>query len=73
MRAPVSVIESDWRAIADELARALQETMLRNPTLTARDWNRAHAALGRYEDAGGRMPSGPADAPAAPEAPGGTD
>jgi hypothetical protein len=67
MSAPVTVLEADWRAIADELARALQETMLRNPTLTARDWNRAEAALGRYEHAGGKVPSGPANAPGVPE------
>lgn len=42
---------TDWRAVADELADALRQAMLRNPTLTARAWDRAHAALGRYEDA----------------------
>ncbi|HKY77441.1 MAG TPA: hypothetical protein VJS45_14935 [Acidimicrobiia bacterium] len=41
----------DWRAVADELAGALRTTMLRNPTLTARDWDRASAALDRYAGA----------------------
>ena len=41
----------DWQAVADELAGALRTTMLRNPTLTARDWARASAALERYEGA----------------------
>lgn len=38
----------DWQAVADELAGALRTTMLRNPTLNARDWDRASAALERY-------------------------
>jgi len=46
------VTGTDWHDIADELADALQEAMLRNPSLTARAWDRAHAALGRYERAG---------------------
>ena len=41
----------DWQAVADELAGALRTTMLRNPTLTARDWDRASAALDRYNGA----------------------
>jgi hypothetical protein len=41
----------DWQAVADELAGALRTTMLRNPTLAARDWARASAALDRYEGA----------------------
>lgn len=41
----------DWQAVADELAGALRTTMLRNPTLNARDWDRASAALERYEGA----------------------
>jgi hypothetical protein len=41
----------DWQAVADELAGALRTTMLRNPTLGARDWDRASAALERYEGA----------------------
>jgi hypothetical protein len=41
----------DWQAVADELAGALRTTMLRNPQLTARDWDRASAALERYEGA----------------------
>jgi hypothetical protein len=50
--AGVPVTETGWQAVADELADALQEAMLRNPSLTARAWDRAHAALGRYEGAG---------------------
>jgi hypothetical protein len=50
----------DWRALADELASALEETMLRNPNLTARGWERGHGALQRYEQASGAMPSGSA-------------
>lgn len=42
----------DWQAVADELAGALRTTMLRNPTLAARDWDRASAALERYDGAG---------------------
>lgn len=41
----------DWQAVADELAGALRTTMLRNPSLTARDWHRASAALERYDGA----------------------
>lgn len=41
----------DWQAVADELAGALRTTMLRNPTLAARDWDRATAALERYDGA----------------------
>jgi len=39
----------DWQAVADELAGALRTAMLRNPTLAARDWDRASAALERYD------------------------
>jgi hypothetical protein len=41
----------DWQAVADELAGALRTTMLRNPSLAARDWDRASAALERYDGA----------------------
>jgi hypothetical protein len=41
----------DWQAVADELAGALRTTMLRNPSLAPRDWDRASAALERYEGA----------------------
>jgi hypothetical protein len=41
----------DWQAVADELAGALRTTMLRNPTLAPRDWDRASAALERYDGA----------------------
>ena len=45
--------DGGWQSVADELASALRATILRNPTVTARDWDRAEAALGRYERAGG--------------------
>lgn len=41
----------DWQAVADELAGALRTAMLRNPSLAARDWDRASAALERYDGA----------------------
>jgi hypothetical protein len=41
----------DWQAVADELAGALRTTMLRNPSLAPRDWDRASAALDRYNGA----------------------
>ena len=41
----------DWHAVADELAGALRTTMLRSPSLAARDWDRASAALERYDGA----------------------
>jgi hypothetical protein len=43
--------EADWQSVADELAEALRQTMLRNPFLTAPGWDRARAALSRYEEA----------------------
>ena len=45
---------SDWPALADELAEALRQAMLRNPNMTAQAWARAQAALGRYEHAKGK-------------------
>ena len=56
-----------WQAVADDLAEALQATMLRNPNLTARGWSRAHAALQRYERSAGGKSSPPAEAPAKAE------
>ena len=41
----------DWQALAAELAGVLRTTMLRNPNLTALDWDRASAALDRYAGA----------------------
>ena len=55
----------DWQAVADELAGALRTAMLRNPSLAALDWDRASAALERYDGATGglalefRKPSDP--------------
>ncbi len=52
---PVAIVMADntidWQAVADELAGALRTTMLRNPSLAARDWDRASAALERYDGA----------------------
>jgi hypothetical protein len=56
--------EAGWQSVADELASALRATILRNPTVTARDWDQAQAALGRYERAGGERP---AESPGPPE------
>ena len=53
MRPDTNGAEAGWRSVADELASALRATILRNPTVTARDWDQAQAALGRYERAGG--------------------
>lgn len=56
--------EARWQSVADELASALRATILRNPTVGARDWDQAQAALGRYERAGGERPT---DLPGPPE------
>jgi hypothetical protein len=53
MRTHVNGSEAGWQSVADELASALRATILRNPTVTARDWAQAQAALARYERAGG--------------------
>ena len=55
--------EIDWRALADALASALEETMLRNPNLTPRGWDRGHGALQRYDHASGAMGRGSAAVP----------
>lgn len=52
----VQSTRTDWRSVADQLAGALQEAMLRNPGLTAAGWARAHAALGQYAHAAGDDP-----------------
>jgi len=61
----LNATETGWRSVADELASALRATILRNPTVTARDWDQAQAALGRYERAGGdraaELPDPPED------------
>jgi hypothetical protein len=46
---------TDWRVVADDLADALQQAMLRNPNLNAQAYGRAQAALGRYEGAKGNV------------------
>ena len=48
-----TITGADWQAVADELAGALRATILRNTSVSARDWNQARAALERYENAGG--------------------
>ncbi|HET9769587.1 MAG TPA: hypothetical protein VFS16_01770 [Acidimicrobiia bacterium] len=50
--------------MADQLASALRATILRNPTVSARDYSQAEAALGRYEQAGGQQPVELPDPPA---------
>lgn len=55
-----TITGSDWKALADELATALRATILRNPTVTSRDWDRARTALERYETAGGQTGAVPA-------------
>lgn len=62
--ATATITGAEWRAVADELAGALRATILRNPTVTARDWNQARAALERYEHAGtGAVPAAGAQPP----------
>jgi hypothetical protein len=56
MRSTVDVTAS-WQEVADELATALRAAILRNPTVSARDWERAQTALGHYENAGGERPA----------------
>jgi hypothetical protein len=52
---PIAIVMGDnaidWQAVADDLAGALRTAVLRNPTLAARDWARASAALERYDGA----------------------
>jgi len=40
---------TDWRGVADELATALRQALLRNPSLPAWAWERGQAALDRYD------------------------
>lgn len=53
---PVAIVMTastiDWQAVADELAGVLRTT-LRHPTLAAREWDQASAALERYDGATG--------------------
>jgi len=55
--------DAGWRSVADELASALRATILRNPTVSARDWAQAQAALGRYERAGAEGAAGSPEPP----------
>ncbi len=59
-RSTATITGSDWKALADELASALRATILRNPTVTSYDWDRARTALERYETAGGQTGTVPA-------------
>lgn len=51
----VAATETDWRDVADELATALRQALLRNPTLPAWAWEQGQAALGRYDNASGNV------------------
>jgi hypothetical protein len=63
MMAELNGTEAGWRSVADALATALRATILRNPTVTARDWDQAQAALLRYERAGGEATAGLPESP----------
>ncbi|HEU5448480.1 MAG TPA: hypothetical protein VFW57_05660 [Acidimicrobiia bacterium] len=64
MTPDATTTETAWRGVADQLASALRATILRNPTVSARDYSQAEAALGRYEQAGGQQPVELPDPPA---------
>ena len=51
----VAVNGTDWRAVADELATALRQALLRNPSLPAWAWAQGQAALERYDTAAGNI------------------
>lgn len=55
-----TITGADWQAVADELAGALRATIVRNPAVNSRDWDRARVALERYEHAGGAAGAVPA-------------
>ena len=46
---------TDWRAVADELATALRQALVRNPSLPAWAWAQGQAALERYDNASGSV------------------
>ena len=54
----VTATGTDWRAVADELATALRQALLRNPSLPAWAWDQGQAALGRYDNASGNVGAG---------------
>jgi hypothetical protein len=57
--APIAgVTGTDWRSVADELATALRQALLRNPSLPAWAWEQGQAALGRYDTATGNLLAG---------------
>lgn len=46
----VTATGTEWQAVADDLATALRQALLRNPSLPARAWAQGQAALRRYDD-----------------------
>ena len=55
-----TITGADWKALAERAGPRLRATILRNPTVTSRDWDRARTALERYETAGGQTGAVPA-------------
>lgn len=51
----VAVNGTDWRSVADDLATALRQALLRNPSLPAWAWAQGQAALERYDTAAGNI------------------
>ena len=51
----VTATETDWHAVADQLATALRQALLRNPSLPAWAWDQGQAALNRYDTASGNV------------------
>ena len=48
---PMAATDTEWRAIADQLATALQQALLRNPNLPPAAWDQGQAALARHAEA----------------------
>jgi hypothetical protein len=48
-----AVTGTDWRSVADELATALRQALLRNPSLPAWAWEQGQTALQGYDNARG--------------------
>jgi hypothetical protein len=49
----VAMTGTEWRGLADELATALRQALLRNPSLPAWAWEQGQTALHRYDNASG--------------------
>ena len=49
--------DTDWHSVADELASALRQSLLRNPSLPGWAWTAGQDALKRYD--GVATPDGP--------------